>query len=46
MEVYTDVIHPIMNFLSGLLVFALGAIIFVAVCFFVVDISQNKDAVR
>jgi glutamate synthase domain-containing protein 2 len=45
-EVYTDVIHPIMNFLSGLLVFALGAIIFVAVCFFVVDISQNKDAVR
>ena len=46
MAVQTDAIYPVLNFLSVLFVLALGAATLAIVAFFIVDITQRKDAVR
>ncbi len=46
MAVQTDAIYPVLNFLSVLFVLALGAATLVIIAFFIVDVTQRKDAVR
>jgi glutamate synthase domain-containing protein 2 len=46
MEIIVGAVYPILNVLSVLLVLAIGVAIVTVAAFFVIDISQSKDAVR
>ena len=46
MAPYIGSILPIMDFLSALFVLSLGVAVLLIICFYIVDVLQNKDAVR
>ena len=46
MAFFANAIYPILNFLSVLFVLAIGIVVIAVVVFFIIDVTQSKDAVR